>query len=278
VVDDGSTDNTEKLLDKYIQKDSRFKFFKRPNNLVKGPNACRNFGFIKSKGVYINFFDSDDIFKPNALQSWLEKFSDTADAVVSQIEFIKTAGTQSIKQNQIVSDNLVRDHFLGKISFYVCGPLWRRQFLEKQTFLFNDKLRNGDDWDFNMRMLYQQPSLIFLDCALMQNRIHDSSLSKERNNLNKEELISYFVALDHNLEKIKKYDRENYDIFTYYVLSRYNLYLRHSLKYKHRLSFFLLKKLLIKELQFRYYKAFARTILGYTYFVLFGKGLQFLKF
>ena len=278
VVDDGSIDNTEKLIDKYIQKDNRFKFLKRPDNLKKGPNSCRNYGFENSKGAYINFFDSDDLYKPHALESWLQKFSDTADAVVSQIEFIKTVGTTPIKENQIVSDNLVGDHFLGKISFYVCGPLWRRKFLEEQKFLFNDNLRNGDDWDFNMRMLYKQPSLIFMDKALVQNRVHDSSLSKERNNLNKEELISYFSALDHHLKKVTNSDKGNSDIFTHYVLRKYNLYLRHSLKYKNHLSFFLLKKLLIKELQFHYYKAFTRTILGYISFVLFGKGLQFLKF
>ena len=45
IVDDGSTDNTEDVLKKYIDTDSRFRYFKRPLNHTKGPSSCRNFGF-----------------------------------------------------------------------------------------------------------------------------------------------------------------------------------------------------------------------------------------
>jgi glycosyltransferase involved in cell wall biosynthesis len=61
IVDDGSTDNTEEVIDNYIKKDSRFRYFKRPQDRIKGPNSCRNFGFELSKGSWINWFDSDDL-------------------------------------------------------------------------------------------------------------------------------------------------------------------------------------------------------------------------
>ena len=44
VVDDGSTDNTEEVLKNYKEKDKRFIFLKRPDNLPKGANTCRNIG------------------------------------------------------------------------------------------------------------------------------------------------------------------------------------------------------------------------------------------
>lgn len=39
IVDDGSTDNTEEVLLSYCSNDSRFKFFKRPSNLISRPNS-----------------------------------------------------------------------------------------------------------------------------------------------------------------------------------------------------------------------------------------------
>ena len=79
----------------------------------------------------------------------------------------------------------VEDFFIGTINFFVCGPLWEKEFLNKQEDLFNESLRNGDDWDFNLRMLYKAINLVFLKTANIQNRVHQNSLSKERNKLNK---------------------------------------------------------------------------------------------
>ena len=50
IVDDGSTDNTQDVIDRYLKLDSRFRCFSRPSNRPKGANACRNFGYEKSKG------------------------------------------------------------------------------------------------------------------------------------------------------------------------------------------------------------------------------------
>jgi glycosyltransferase involved in cell wall biosynthesis len=72
IVDDGSTDDTEVVIAEYINNDSRFKFYKRPKHREKGPNSCRNFGFEKSKGHLIHWFDSDDLLFNNALELYLK--------------------------------------------------------------------------------------------------------------------------------------------------------------------------------------------------------------
>ena len=43
VVDDGSTDPTDELMETYCKKDSRFQYYHRPKNRPKGANACRNY-------------------------------------------------------------------------------------------------------------------------------------------------------------------------------------------------------------------------------------------
>jgi glycosyltransferase involved in cell wall biosynthesis len=57
VVDDGSSDNTDKVVGKYVQKDSRFKYYHRPDEHLPGGNGARNYGFKMSKGEYVNWFD-----------------------------------------------------------------------------------------------------------------------------------------------------------------------------------------------------------------------------
>src|SRR5690349_11805158 len=69
VVDDGSTDDTEKSINAYLE-DKRISYYKIKNS-ERG--AARNYGVSKSKGEYITFLDSDDIFLPWHLSTAAEK-------------------------------------------------------------------------------------------------------------------------------------------------------------------------------------------------------------
>ncbi len=76
IVDDGSTDSTSEILQKYAAKDKRI-ILLRQNNL--GTAAARNTGVDKATGKYIAFMDDDDISLPNRLEkqvSFLEKYPD----------------------------------------------------------------------------------------------------------------------------------------------------------------------------------------------------------
>ena len=68
IVDDSSTDNSEEKVRAFIQDDFRFLYVKRPPELKRGANTCRNFGYTLSSGVYIKFFDSDDLMLSNHLE------------------------------------------------------------------------------------------------------------------------------------------------------------------------------------------------------------------
>lgn len=56
-INDGSTDNSLKILDKYAAKDDRIKIITTPNN---GQSTARNIGIKEANGEYIGFVDSDD--------------------------------------------------------------------------------------------------------------------------------------------------------------------------------------------------------------------------
>ena len=88
------------------------------------------------------------------------------------------------KKHAFLSKDILHDYFKGKIAYYICTPTWKKSFLEKQSYLFDETITNLDDWDFNLRMLYNEPTVVYLDEELIQYRIHDSSLSHEIGKLN----------------------------------------------------------------------------------------------
>lgn len=65
-VNDGSTDGSAALLEKYAKRDPRFVILTQKNG---GLSAARNTGIKAAKGDYVFFLDSDDWLEPNALET-----------------------------------------------------------------------------------------------------------------------------------------------------------------------------------------------------------------
>ena len=69
LVDDGSTDNSPEICDKYEKKDDRIKVFHQPNS---GVSKARNVGLANAKGEWITFADSDDYLEQHAFQTYID--------------------------------------------------------------------------------------------------------------------------------------------------------------------------------------------------------------
>lgn len=92
VVDDGSLDYTPELLEFYVKKDHRIRYLKRPENYSKGANACRNYGFQKSSGEYIQWLDDDDLISKEKIEIQVRQLSkpENQDSVsMSSWKFIR---------------------------------------------------------------------------------------------------------------------------------------------------------------------------------------------
>ena len=70
VIDDGSTDDTEKIVTDMAGKDQRIKYYKNPTNL--GAYQSRNLMMEVATGQFIAFLDSDDTWEPNKLEECLK--------------------------------------------------------------------------------------------------------------------------------------------------------------------------------------------------------------
>lgn len=277
IVDDGSTDNTEEIVKTYCAKDTRFQFFKRPMHLPKGPNACRNYGFELSQGDYIKWFDSDDLLREDALKKIIEIPLSNFELQVCNIDFIDIIGKKIFKQHKFESNSIIEDYVLGKITFYTFTPTWNRNFLKKQNELFDEKITNLDDWDFNLRMLYQNPKIVFVNEPLIQYRIHNASLAHEINKLNYNEILSELKAREKHVKLLSKSKIIDSNILKIYIKERCNYFFRESMVKKDANRFKYFTLLLKQQIKTCDYLGIVKTIFAFIIFRVFNKGYQLLK-
>ena len=277
VVDDGSTDTTAEVMREYVKKDSRFQYHQRPENKVKGPNSCRNYGFELSKGEYVKWFDSDDVMLPYLLEKQVLSFAKNVEMSVCKLSYFDFEKRISIRENIIYPKNLIEDYLVGNVTFYISGPLWQRIFLEKQKQLFDESLTNLDDWDFNLRMLYQKPNITYNNEVLILYRVHADSLSQEINKLAFTEIQSEFEARRKHLKLLKINKLASSSILQNYIKGRYKFILREAMILKDKKKYYYLKMLVILQLKRFDFRGFFKTIYGFTVFSLFNKGYKLLK-
>ena len=75
IIDDGSQDNTEKIVKKWQKTNKKIRYYLLPNNL--GANIARNIGIQLANGEYLAFLDSDDEWYPHKLEKQLSKFQES---------------------------------------------------------------------------------------------------------------------------------------------------------------------------------------------------------
>ena len=80
VVDDGSTDGTVDKISKFVEKDKRFSLIRQEHS---NAGNARNKGLEKATGKYILFWDSDDLFEPQAIENLYDRAeAKSADIVI----------------------------------------------------------------------------------------------------------------------------------------------------------------------------------------------------
>lgn len=192
VVDDGSVDYTDELLDFYCEKDSRIKYYHRPKNRLKGANSCRNYGFEKCIGDYIIWFDSDDIMHPYHIEKKVKALSGNSfDFVVAKTQNFNDNGFQA-PYKYVKKEYGIRasDFILLKIHWYTYDILLRRKIGQK--IKWNEKMKSWQDYNYFCKMVLITEKGKYLDAVLTHRRLHSDSIQKSlnRNSVNfKKELL-----------------------------------------------------------------------------------------
>lgn len=148
IVDDGSTDNTDEVVNAY--KDARIRYLKK-NNAERG--AARNYGAMKARGRYINFFDSDDLMYPNHLQE--------AEKLVGEAvnpEFFHLAYDYKLPDGSVIArvndfNKETRKQLLFNNVLSCNGVFLRRDIALKFPFSEERQLASSEDWELWIRLV-----------------------------------------------------------------------------------------------------------------------------
>lgn len=164
LVDDGSTDNSSGICDKYAEKYNRVKVYHKTN---KGPGAARNFGLEKANGRYCIFVDSDDYISDNLIRHFDEGYADRrADVVFYNIVKVFPDGTkrqmsEGLKRKEIykksANDVLKSISKCSKFPASTGGKIIKTEFLRKNNIRFAEGLI-GEDIDWTLQLVCNMES------------------------------------------------------------------------------------------------------------------------
>ena len=150
MIDDGSTDNTEKIIKKYIKDKNDYLYIKQKNS---GVSAARNRGLEKAKGKYISFLDADDVYHPKFLEILCNEIeNNSVDIVCSKYKWIninETIGEDSTDDMKSVrlSNREIIERYMRKrkymFSFWNC--LYKHEIIDEQKIKFDTELAYGED-------------------------------------------------------------------------------------------------------------------------------------
>ena len=171
-VDDGSTDNSGKVIKEYCTSNHFVKYLYQQN---AGAPAARNNGLEHA----VIFFDADDLLFPNALKNMLHSMTiNSADVVMGNYDEIDEQGHFLRKMNQ-------RDCVVGldkNWQFVLCAPLpgnklFKKTFLNSHGIKF-EPLKIGQDLNLYLKIL-AIAKIVLLDQEVMGYRIVQGSISRQ---------------------------------------------------------------------------------------------------
>lgn len=177
VIDDQSTDNSDSIIQKWIKRDNRFQYYRRPNTIKKGANACRNWGFKKSKGELIKFFDSDDIMLPNHLEVSLDHLQrQKLDFVVVDCQNFDENGLRE-RPYETNKDHVKISPFeFAKFqNAWITNDLMLTRKYASQI-IFNEEIKElASEYQYAIKLLLLTQNGIVLPHILTHRRVHNGS-------------------------------------------------------------------------------------------------------
>lgn len=159
VVDDGSTDNTTpNIVEEYVAKDSRIKFFRRERT-PKGSVVCRNIGFEHSVGDYIIHFDADDLISDTCFEKRVAFMESNPDCDYASFpaksfsvgEELPTLSSNGRTYGVPVSGDILTDFLTCNYSFSVWCNIYKRSAIE--NFQWDERVLIYTDFSYILPMI-----------------------------------------------------------------------------------------------------------------------------
>lgn len=223
IINDGSTDNSIKILRKLLEQDSRIKLISKEN---KGASVARNIGIKEARGEYIGFVDIDDYIEKDMYYKMYNKAIEGKFDIVScgfreennsgYMEFNRTLFEHDNLHGDIIEKEyfkyIVEDKFLGYLPLW--NKIFRRKFIEENKLIINESIILGEDRKFCCDAILKAKSISSVNEILYHYmKINNESLTS---GYDLKKIDYYLKDRKDILEFVKKnIDNENIERYLY---------------------------------------------------------------
>ena len=217
IINDGSTDDTEKIIKTY--KDKRIKYYKNKN---QGIGKTRNFGIEKATGKYIMFVDSDDYIENDACEKMYTK-AENSNLDIVICDFYKVYDSGDIEQ---IHSPLFKDSQLKEnpdiITEYLCpwAKLYNRKLIKDNNIRFIENLKY-EDAPFVIESLCCAKKIGKVDECLNYYVIHGNSETTVRDRRCFD--ILKIIDIIRKYTKNKDYLKEKIDKLSVRIITNYTI-------------------------------------------------------
>lgn len=145
IVDDGSTDNTEQLVNSYMQEHKQIKYIKHEK--AKGGNAARNSGIRAASGEFVAGLDDDDEFTSDRLWILMDNYNDQYSLITSRsIKITKSNQTKTKYISEVDLDTMLFFNAIG-------NQVLVKKAIIMESGLFDENLKRYQDYDMWLRII-----------------------------------------------------------------------------------------------------------------------------
>lgn len=234
-VNDGSTDNSLKILQEWKIKDSRIILIDKKN---EGSGMSRNRGLEVSQGEYVYFMDPDDWVEDNFLERIIEVLSVNKPQVIAfghniykgskLSKIMRSSETFEVKEEKLTTESF--DKIFEVVSlFEVWNKVYKRDFLVNENLQFNS-FRNGQDAYFNIEVAKKLKHILVLDEVFYN--YYASRDGSAQNSYYSYEKFSNSIKIAENYDSLYQYYNSNGEQPKVYWLSIFFTSIRQNIKEK----------------------------------------------
>ena len=223
LVNDGSTDNSQSICEKYAKEDNRIILINQQNG---GNSIARNAGMKAATGKYIMFSDADDLYDIESCESMYKAIEESkADYVIGNYQMMDEDGTKWEKpafdvekygEFKLTKDDFEKSFFV--MNSTVWNKIYRAQFLKENDINF--KVPTPCEDDFFTSLCYIKANYgFYIPKVVYFYRNSTNSISKNCS-------LKYFNGINYTYKKIYESFLNNNEMNYYrYVYAKKNVYL-----------------------------------------------------